>query len=187
MDSILAEWSARNRPQVTSSPDHEPASGDVQRILREYGALLARVAWGYVHGAQDHDDLMQEILLAVWRALPRFRGESSERTFVLRIAHNRGITFAVGQRRFAPLHEADEVVDPAPLAEARMIHQQHRDRLFGAIRRLPEPQRQAIMLQLEGLSVREIAELQGVSENNAGVRLSRARAALRALLGEADR
>jgi RNA polymerase sigma factor (sigma-70 family) len=156
----------------------------LERVIREHGAVIARVARGYADNAHDADDLMQEIWTALWRALPGFRGEASERTFVLRVAHNRGISFAVARRRFASLGEAAEISDPAPIAESRVISAERRDRLFDAIRRLPDTQREAVMLQLEGLSQREIAQLQGTSESNAGVRLTRARKALRALLVE---
>ncbi len=155
-------------------------------MIRAHGDALERVVWGYVDNAPDREDLMQEILVALWRALPRFRGESSLRTFVLQVAHNRSITFATRRRRFADLPEEGLLPDPTPLVEERLIEQQHRDRLFAAIRRLPEAQRQAVMLHLEGLSQREIAALQETSEGNVGVRLTRARKALRALLvGEA--
>ena len=153
-------------------------------MIRAHGDALERVAWGYVDNAPDREDLMQEILMALWRALPRFRGESSLRTFVLQVAHNRSITFATRRRPFADLPEEGLLPDPAPLVEERLIEQQHRDRLFAAIRRLPEAQRQAVMLHLEGLSQREIAALQETSEGNVGVRLTRARKALRALLVE---
>ncbi|HVH09186.1 MAG TPA: sigma-70 family RNA polymerase sigma factor [Gemmatimonadales bacterium] len=157
----------------------------VDRVVREHAAVLARVVWGYVDNASDRDDLMQEILVALWRALPRFRGDASERTFVLRVAHNRGITFAIRHRhRFQGLPEADELRDPAPLADERLVAEQGRSRLFQAIRQLPEAQRQAVMLRLEGLSQREIAEVQETSETNVGVRLTRARKALRSLLVE---
>lgn len=163
------------------------ADAAIERVVREHAAMLQRVAWGYVDNASDRDDLMQEILFALWRALPRFRGESSERTFVLRIAHNRGISFAIRRRhRFERLAAEGEVRDPVPLAEERLISEQRRDRLFQAIRRLPEVQRQAVMLRLEGLSQREIAEVQGTTETNVGVRLTRARKALRSLLVEDD-
>jgi RNA polymerase sigma factor (sigma-70 family) len=168
-----------------SQPKAVVSDAVLKRVIREHGALLARVARGYADNAHDADDLMQEIWTALWRALPRFRAEASERTFVLRVAHNRGISFAVARRRrFASLGEAADVSDPAPIAETRVIAAERRDRLFDAIRRLPDTQREAIMLQLEGLSQREIAQLQGTSESNAGVRLTRARKALRALLGE---
>ena len=163
------------------------ADAAIDRVVRGHAAMLQRVAWGYVDNASDRDDLMQEILFALWRALPRFRGESSERTFVLRIAHNRGISFAIQRRhRFERLPAEGEVRDPAPLAEERLISEQRRDRLFRAIRQLPQAQRQAVMLRLEGLSQREIAEVQGTTETNVGVRLTRARKALRSLLVEDD-
>jgi len=164
---------------------HTAADTAIDRVVREHAAVLERVAWGYVDNASDRDDLMQEVLTALWRALPRFRGESSERTFVLRVAHNRGITFAIRhRRRFEVLPDEGRLPDPAPLAEERVIAEQRRDRLFQAIRQLPEAHRQAVMLRLEGLSQREIAELQQTTETNVGVRLSRARKTLRTLLAE---
>jgi RNA polymerase sigma factor (sigma-70 family) len=59
--------------------------------------------------------------------------------------------------------------------------------MLRAIRQLPDAQRQAVMLRLEGLSQREIAELQNATETNVGVRLMRARKALRVILAEEDR
>ena len=165
---------------------HRPPDAALDRVVRDHGAVLERVVWGYVDNAPDRDDLMQEVLLALWRALPRFRGDSSERTFVLRVAHNRGITYSIRRRRLAALPEDGQLPDPAPLPEERLIEEQRRDRLFQAIRRLPEAQRQAVMLRLEGLSQREIAEQQDTSETNVGVRLTRARQSLRTLLGEED-
>jgi RNA polymerase sigma factor (sigma-70 family) len=55
------------------------------RILREHGSALARLAASYAHDPADREDLLQEILLAIWTALPRFRGDCSERTFAFRI------------------------------------------------------------------------------------------------------
>ena len=154
-------------------------------MIRAHGDALERVAWGYVDNAPDREDLMQE-MTALWRALPRFRGESSLRTFVLQVAHNRSITFATRRRHFADLPGEGQLPDPAPLVEERLIEEQDRDRLFRAIRRLPEAQRQAVMLHLEGLSQREIAAIQATSEGNVGVRLTRARKALRAVLVEEE-
>lgn len=152
-------------------------------ILRREGAALRRVAAAYEADAARRDDLFQEICLALWQALPRFRGESSERTFVFRIAHNRGLTHR--GRRPAPgldLEEAEAVADPLPGPEAEAGAAQRRERLRSAVLSLPLEPRQVISLTLEGLTPREIAEVLGITENNAAVRLSRARRALRQIL-----
>lgn len=156
------------------------------RIVRTYGDALSRVAWGYVDGAADHDDLLQDILVAIWQALPRFRGDSSERTFVFRIAHNRGCTFVARRRRHEPLHDDTPIADPRPGADEVMDDARRRERLARAIRTLPEVQRQAVLLRLEGFSLSEIAALQATTEANVSVRLTRGRDRLRALLGGSD-
>jgi RNA polymerase sigma factor (sigma-70 family) len=156
------------------------------RIIREHGDAIARAASGYARTPSDRDDLIQEILFALWRALPGFRGDSSERTFVLRIAHNRGITFSLSRRSSTTLPDPEELADDAPAIDDRMIQSERRERLFEAIRSLPELQRQAVMLYLDGLPQREIAQLQGTTETNIGVRLTRARQTLRSLLREDD-
>jgi RNA polymerase sigma factor (sigma-70 family) len=165
--------------------DDEPGQA-FDRVAREYGAALARLAAGYAADPADRDDLVQEILVALWRALPTFRGESSERTFVFRVAHNRALTFVARRRRHAPLEDAGPVADPRPLADAALARAQRHARLVDAVRRLPEPQRQTVMLHLEELSHEEIAEVQGTTVGNVAVRLTRARKALRALLGEEE-
>jgi DNA-directed RNA polymerase specialized sigma24 family protein len=46
-------------------------------LLRRYTGPLRRLAWSYGHDPAGRDDLFQEIAMALWTALPRFRGESS--------------------------------------------------------------------------------------------------------------
>ena len=153
------------------------------RIVREHGEALSRVAWGYVDSAADHDDLMQDVLVAIWQALPRFRGASSERTFVFRIAHNRGCSF-VGRRHrdHAQLSPETPIADPRPGPDETLDDRRRREQLARAVRALPETQRQAVLLRLEGFSLAEIAALQDTSEANVSVRLTRGRDRLRELL-----
>ena len=68
------------------------------RILAEYGPSISRLAFSYESIAGVREELVQEIAMAIWKALPHFRGECSERTFVFRIAHNRGLSHASRRR-----------------------------------------------------------------------------------------
>ena len=81
---------------------------------------------------------------------------------------------------------AGELADHTPGPEALTAQDQARARLFDAVRRLPPNLREPVALKLEGLADREIAEVLGITENNTAVRLTRARAALRALMEDRD-
>ena len=157
------------------------------RIVRMYGDTLARIAWGYAGSAADRDDLVQEVLVAIWQALPRFRGASSERTYVFRIAHNRGCTFRARRRQDEPLTNDAAIIDPRPGPDEALDDARRREQLARAVRTLPDAQRQAVLLRLEGFSLSEIAALQGTSEANVSVRLTRGRDRLREILGGSDR
>jgi RNA polymerase sigma-70 factor (ECF subfamily) len=154
-------------------------------VLSEFGPALRRIAGSYEPRSGRRDDLFQEIALALWQALPRFRGECSMRTFVFRVAHNRALTQAARRSRGETLDvsEADHLTDPADDPETQTARRQQRDRLDRAIRRLPILQRQVLLLALEDLSHAEIGGVLGIKENAVAVRLSRARQALRDALG----
>jgi RNA polymerase sigma-70 factor (ECF subfamily) len=171
----------------------EAATGQDQnfdRILREYGPALSRLAGSYEPVKTQRDDLLQEIALAIWRALPRFRGECSERTFIYRVAHNQGLSHAwrrhPTQLPLEAIAEHQEPVDPRPRPEELTAQQHQKIRLDAAIQSLPVAYRQIITLMLEDLSHAEIADVVGISENNVAVRLNRARKALKAALGAAS-
>lgn len=151
------------------------------QLMREHGAALGRVVASYARPA-DQDDLAQEVSLGIWKALPAFRGDCSERTFVFRIAHNRGISYLARKRLRG--EELPELVDGAPGPEAQAERRQQSESLFRALRTLPVPFRQALTLALEGMSNAEVGACLGITAETAAVRLSRARAALRAQLEE---
>jgi RNA polymerase sigma-70 factor, ECF subfamily len=60
---------------------------------------LLRLVWAYVPTTPDADDLFQEIAIALWKALPNFRQDCSERTYVCRVAHNTAISFVTSTKR----------------------------------------------------------------------------------------
>lgn len=149
------------------------------RLIAANGPALTRLAASYTNTLSDRDDLVQEIAMALWQALPGFRNECSERTFLFRIAHNRAITHLSRSRSRPVTGEEIEIYDPSPGPEARLVREQQAERLRRSIHKLPVVYRQAITLLLEGLGYGEIAEILGISEGNVGVRLTRARQILR--------
>jgi RNA polymerase sigma-70 factor (ECF subfamily) len=156
--------------------------GQFHRLLATNGPALLRLAASYTSTASDRDDLFQEICLAIWKALPGFRGESSDRTSIFRIAHNRAISHLARRPRLPFATGEIEVLDPNPDPETDLLRRERGDSLTRAIRQLPLDYRQVMTLALEGLTYGEIAQVVGIGESNVGVRLNRGRAMLRRLM-----
>jgi RNA polymerase sigma-70 factor (ECF subfamily) len=151
--------------------------------MRHHMAILYRVANAFAQGADRHD-LMQELMIAAWKASMEFRGEAKPSTFLYRVSHNAALTWKRTQRNYRRKLDrfAEAALAPAPAAGATEHHQL--DRLYGAIHELPVLDRSLILLALDGLSYREIAGIHGLTETNVGARLTRARATLARTLKE---
>lgn len=159
------------------------ASGQLlvfERILKDYEMPLRRLTASYASGQADRDDLYQEITVAIWTALPRFRGDSSERTWVYRIAHNIAISASIRRKRRAEhetfLHQdaVSESLDP----EAQSLDGERQRLLIEAVRSIRGLDKQIVVLYLEGLTNGELAEVTGLTEGAIATRLSRVRVQL---------
>ncbi|WP_254057355.1 sigma-70 family RNA polymerase sigma factor [Stenotrophomonas sp. ZAC14A_NAIMI4_1] len=158
---------------------------DIAVVLQTHWPMLARMAGSYTREPARRDDLLQEISIALWQALPRWRGEGGTlRAFIARVAHNRAMDALANERRHRVSSLDEQLPDPDadPLQQAARA-QQH-DGLLQAVRQLPLGLRQVVLLALEGFSQREIGQVLGVEENTVAQRLSRARRQLRERMGE---
>ncbi|HEY7808162.1 MAG TPA: sigma-70 family RNA polymerase sigma factor [Croceibacterium sp.] len=154
-------------------------------VVREHGPMIARIAAS--HEARPHlaEELVQDIWFAVWRALPAFRGDSSLRSFVARIAGNRAATHVAKAVRAPKSDEVDDAL-PAPGddPETVAVAQDGHERLLAAVRALPLVSRQVVTLTLEGFGPGEIASALGITANAVSIRLSRAKDHLRNTMGD---
>ncbi|MGA3044479.1 MAG: RNA polymerase sigma factor [Bryobacteraceae bacterium] len=151
------------------------------RIYEQYAPALQRLAGAYAVAREDREDLVQEIAAALWRALPGYRGESSERTWLYRIAHNVAITATVRQRkrnrREAAPDQPPDLPSAGATAEQNLLAEEKRRMLFAAIRGLAAADRHITVLHLEGLSGAEAVT--GIAEGAVATRLTRIREKLR--------
>jgi RNA polymerase sigma factor (sigma-70 family) len=159
-----------------------------EALIVEHGAMVARICASYERDPELARELGQDVFLAVWRALPSFRGESSTRTFVARIAQFRAVSHVAARVRVPAGTSLDDaaVIAPGPLPDAQAIAANQRERLLEAVRRLPIAYRDAVILTLEDFTPAEIADVLGVRANVVSIRLTRARTLLRAWLREAS-
>lgn len=156
-----------------------PSERDTQfeSWIKDHMAILYRVANAFAAGADRHD-LIQELLLAVWRAVPQFRSDSKPSTFIYRVSHNAALTWKRSQRNYRRKMAEFAAMAAVDTSGHGAAERSALDRLYAAIRELPELDRSLILLHLDGLSYREAAEIHGLSETNVGARLSRARTRL---------
>jgi RNA polymerase sigma-70 factor (ECF subfamily) len=156
---------------------------DYDEIARACGALIRRIARSYEGNGARADELVQEIHLALWQALPRFRGEASVKTFVARIAHNRSISHVAREAREPKVVELDDMLPAASATpEEHVAEGDLRAKLEAAVRRLPVSLKVAATLALEGFSAEEVAEVLGIGVSAASVRLHRAKEQLKEML-----
>lgn len=158
-------------------------------LLDAHRALLCKVCRVYARTEADREDLHQEILAQLWRALPRFRGEASETTWLYRVALNTAISYyrrSRTRRQYVPDDEATpetwQATCPGP--DEALAERERLDRLYGAIGRLSDAEKALVVLYLEDRSYREMADVLGLSESNVGVRLHRIKKKLATLLRE---
>jgi RNA polymerase sigma factor (sigma-70 family) len=155
---------------------------DFAALLREHGALIARIARSHESDRGRAEELVQDIHLAIWQALPRFRADANLRTYVARIAQNRAVSHVAREARLprlAPLDSHDDTLpSERPTPEDAAVETDSRRRLEAAVRELPLALRLAVALALEGFSQDEVAQVLGISTTAAGVRVHRAKAAL---------
>ncbi len=142
--------------------------------LAQHAAILHHVANGFAAGT-DRADLMQELLLALWRAVPAFRGGAQVSTFVYRVAHNAALTWRRTEKNHRQRVERFEALQapPSPATSGEAREREALEHVYGAIRELPPLDRSLILLHLDGVAYADIAALHGLSESNVGARLTR--------------
>jgi len=156
--------------------------------VRDHRGILVKVARSYATVAADQDELFQELLLQLWRSLPRFLGQCAPPTWIYRVCLNTALTWQRTVRRrdylLTPLDGRPEPACARPQPPAIHEHGELLEALYVAVRKLPPTERALVLLLLDGLSYRDIGEITGLTENHVGVALTRARKKLTESLKE---
>lgn len=156
------------------APDRKP---DFQRIVTEYGDSLLRMCYLYLRDVHLAQDAVQETFLKVHRHYASFRGNASEKTWIIRIAVNVCKNTMRGHwwRHVDIDASLQEIIGEEPALPD--------DTLLIEIMKLPPRYREVILLfYYQEMKIREIAEALGTPESTVAVRLKRARERLRPAL-----
>ncbi|MEM8786374.1 MAG: RNA polymerase sigma factor [Pseudomonadota bacterium] len=173
-------------PAAPAAPDTEliarACAGDraaFEALLRRHYDLMFKVAYKWTGDRGEAEDVAQEVCIKVGETLSKYRGEAAFSTWLYRVTLNTVRDQQRGRARRDKL--AGDVASVLPTHEAPAVETKLATAdLWGAVRQLPDRQRDAVLLVYsEGLSHREAAGILGCSEKTVSWHLHEARGALR--------
>jgi RNA polymerase sigma-70 factor, ECF subfamily len=146
-------------------------------VSSQYGAALQRLAGGYEMDAERRRDLLQEIHVALWVSLENFDGRCSLRTWVYRVANNVATNHAIKDQRTRSRTqlglEEMECADPVGEVDDSVDSDRALRQLNALIHQLKMPDRQIMLLYLDDVDGKTIAEITGISAGNVATRIHR--------------
>lgn len=141
--------------------------------LNENQNIVHKICRLYTNDQHAHNDLFQEVTVQLWRAYPKFRGDSKFSTWMYRVALNTAVTLYRKSTRRVKTQDYESV-------QFKIEDQQEDDEqmeqltlLYGAVKQLNDIEKALVFLYLEDKNYREIAETMGISEVNARVKMNR--------------
>jgi RNA polymerase sigma-70 factor (ECF subfamily) len=145
--------------------------------LKEHQNTIYKLVHLYATTEEDKKDLYQEIVLQAWKTYSAFRGDAKFSTWLYRLCLNTIFTI---QRKINKVEYTDTTKYQERFITAQVTDE--KERLYKAIRTLPETERAIISMHLDGYDNKEIGELLGITGNLVGVKLHRAKQQLTTLL-----
>ena len=155
-------------------------------LVEKNQGIIHKVCRIYTDDKDSHDDLFQEIVLQLWRSYDTFKGDSKFSTWMYRVSLNTAITLI---RKKTKSSETD-------FNEAQFLNLKSEDKdefleeritlLYAAIRLLNDVERALVLLFLEDLPYKDIAETLGISEVNARVKMNRVKIKLKEIMSKME-
>ncbi|WP_300673213.1 sigma-70 family RNA polymerase sigma factor [Soonwooa sp.] len=154
---------------------------EFSQLIKGNQGLIIKVSRLYTNSLEDEQDLFQEIVLQLWRSYDSFKGNSKISTWMYRVALNTAITLFRKKTKSPLTSELDEVhfeyeqeEDDEKQAQISL--------LYKVIKLLPNVERAIVMMYLDDVSYKEIAETLGITEVNARVKMNRLKKTLKELM-----
>jgi RNA polymerase sigma-70 factor, ECF subfamily len=175
-DLSVAAWELAEAGKSQLAPLPTADEQQVIDLFDELRPRLLRYLLGFGLPAQDAEEVIQEVFLALFQHLQRGKSRQNLRGWIFRVAHNVGL-----KRRLATTRETvleSERPDPTENPEEQLLNSQRHQRLQAVLRALPEQDQCCLFLRAEGLRYRDIAEVLDISLASVSASLTRSLARL---------
>jgi len=151
-------------------------------LLEKHQNIVHKVCRLYTNNQDAHNDLFQEITIQLWKAYPKFRGNSKFSTWMYRVGLNTAITIYRKNKRRIRTQEFDAFQFKISAEAFDDTEEQQLKLMYKAVHQLNDIEKALIFLYLEDKNYSEISETMGISEVNARVKMNRIKTKLRTIL-----
>ena len=167
---------------------HDPTNKDrFLKLLEANQDILHKISHAYGEREEDRQDLKQDMLCQLWKSYPSFRGEAKFTTWMYRLCLNTALVYVRQKRRARTTTRLEDCHQKLAAPRREPGSEDEVKRLYQAIQGLRRFDRALILLYLERMAYREIADITGISEGNVSVRLVRIKRKLKELMQEEAR
>ena len=150
--------------------------------LDENQNIIHKVCRVYTNNSEAHKDLFQEITIQLWKAYPKFRGDSKFSTWMYRVGLNTAITLYRKSKRQIQTSDISDFHYKLASNEYDGKVEEQIQLLYKAIHQLNDIEKALILLFLEDKPYKEISYLMGITEVNARVKVNRIKTKLKTIL-----
>ena len=150
--------------------------------LEENQNIVHKICRLYTNNSDAHNDLFQEITIQLWRAYPKFRGESKFSTWMYRVALNTAITLYRKSKRSISTQDFEGVSFKIATEEYDNTEEKQLSLMYSAVKELNDIDKALVFLYLEDKNYKEISETLGITEVNARVKMNRIKEKIRNIL-----
>lgn len=154
---------------------------EFSKLIKDNQGLIIKFSRLYTNSLEEEQDLFQEIVLQLWRSYDTFKGQSKISTWMYRVALNTAITLFRKKTKSPQTAELQDFHHQTFL-EDDDEKQQQISLLYKVVKMLPKVERAIVMMYLDDLPYRDIAENLGITEVNARVKMNRLKKTLKLLM-----
>ena len=150
--------------------------------LNENQNIIHKICRLYTNCEDSHKDLFQEVTIQLWKAFPKFRGDSKFSTWAYRVALNTAITLYRKNKRSIATVEYEGRQHFIKDIDYNYEEEEQIKLMYKAVYQLNDIEKALVFMYLEDKDYREIAETLGISEVNARVKMNRIKGKLKKTL-----
>lgn len=160
----------------------KPLEQNFVKLLEQHQNIVHKVCRLYTNNYDAHNDLFQEITIQLWKAFPKFRGDSKFSTWMYRVGLNTAITLYRKSKRTINTQQFDTVQFKISAEDYDNTEEDQLKLLYNAVHQLNDIEKALVFLYLEDKNYKEISETMGITEVNARVKMNRVKTKLKTIL-----